>query len=92
MDLFRFIAEKKKAGIRHVLCTDISRDGMLKGPAFELYKKLKQDFGDLYLIASGGVTTIEDIENLKNSGIDAAVIGKAIYEKRVSLDELSVFL
>lgn len=92
INLFKYLAEKKNAGINQILCTDISRDGMLEGPAFEMYKRIKQDFGDLYLIASGGVSTVADIENLIKSGIDAVVIGKAIYENRISLDELKIFL
>lgn len=91
-DLFEYLDEKKNAGIKKILCTDISKDGMLKGPALELYKKIKRHFEDLYLIASGGVSKVTDIEHLLKSGIDAVVIGKAIYENRISLDELKKFL
>ena len=90
-DLFEYLDEKKNAGIKKILCTDISKDGMLKGPALELYKKIKRHFEDLYLIASGGVSKIADIEHLFEAGIDAVVIGKAIYENRISLDELRIF-
>jgi len=91
-DLFEYLAEKKNEGIKKILCTDISKDGMLMGPALELYKRIKQHFKDMYLIASGGVTRVTDIEDLLKAGIDAVVIGKAIYENRISLDELKIFL
>lgn len=89
--LFEFLTEKKNAGIKKILCTDISKDGMLMGPALELYKETKQLFKDIYLIASGGITKVTDIEDLLKAGIDAAVIGKAIYEGQISLDELKIF-
>jgi len=91
-DLFEFLAEKKNAGIKKILCTDISKDGMLKGPAFGLYENVRRHFADFYLIASGGITTVKDVEDLGKMGINAVVIGKAIYENRISLDELRIFL
>ena len=90
--LFEYLEAKKNAGVSKILCTDISRDGMLEGPAIELYKSIKQHFEDLYLIASGGVTTIADVKELWKAGIDGVVIGKAIYESNISLDELNMFL
>ena len=75
-------------GVQKVLCTDISKDGMLQGPAVELYQHLLQSFPDLYLIASGGVSCIEDIRALDQAGVPAVVFGKAIYEGRIQLDEL----
>ncbi len=91
-DLFEYLTSKKDAGITKVLCTDISKDGMLEGPSFELYKTIRQGFGDLYIIASGGITKITDIEDLEKMGVDAVVIGKAIYENRISLKDLKTFL
>lgn len=88
VNLFDFISEYVSLGIRDVLCTDISKDGMLQGPAFDLYDELMFQFPDLKLIASGGVSKIEDVVELKNSKIPAVVIGKAIYEKRIDLDDL----
>jgi phosphoribosylformimino-5-aminoimidazole carboxamide ribotide isomerase len=90
--LFQYLTDKKKAGIKKVMTTDISKDGILMGPAIELYKRIKQYFPDFYLIASGGITTISDIEELKKTGTDAVVIGKAIYENRILLDDLKKFL
>ncbi|MBN2214311.1 MAG: 1-(5-phosphoribosyl)-5-[(5-phosphoribosylamino)methylideneamino]imidazole-4-carboxamide isomerase [Bacteroidales bacterium] len=90
--LFEYLADRKNTGIKKVLCTDISKDGMLKGPAVELYQRIKLGFADLYLIASGGVSAVADIEKLEESGIDAVVIGKALYEKRISINDLKKFL
>ena len=92
VSLFEYLEAKKNAGIRKILCTDISRDGMLAGPAIELYQSIRKHFEDLYIIASGGVATSADINNLWKAGIDAVVIGKAIYENKISLDELKIFL
>ena len=88
LSLFDFLEDYYKKGIRNVLCTDISKDGMLEGPAFELYRKIMEKFRDLQLIASGGISCIEDVKRLKSDGIPAVVIGKAIYENRIDLKEL----
>jgi phosphoribosylformimino-5-aminoimidazole carboxamide ribotide isomerase len=92
IDIFEFLAEKKNTGIKKVLCTDISKDGMLKGPSFELYNSIRQQFADLYIIASGGVKSVSDIEYLNKAGIDAVVVGKAIYENKISLKELNKYV
>lgn len=84
-----FLARYMQAGTRNVLCTDISRDGMLQGPAIELYKDIMQVYPDCHLIASGGVSGIADIDALEDAGISAVVFGKAIYEGRIDLKELS---
>ena len=84
-----FLARYMQAGTRNVLCTDISRDGMLQGPAIELYKDIMQVYPDSHLIASGGVSGIADIDALEDAGIPAVVFGKAIYEGRIDLKELS---
>lgn len=88
IELIPFIKSYFKLGIRTVLCTDISKDGMLSGPAFELYNLIMKRFPDLNLIASGGVSCIEDIEKLCAFEIPSVVVGKAIYEKRIDLIEL----
>lgn len=76
-------------GIKKVICTDISKDGGMKGPSFELYKQLMTDFPDLKFIASGGVTTIDDVFKLKEMNMYGAIIGKAIYEGTIKLSDLS---
>ena len=86
--LMDFICHHTKNGIHNVLCTDISRDGMLQGPAIELYKDIMAHYPTLHLIASGGVSCINDIERLNDAGIPAVVFGKAIYEGRIKLKEL----
>jgi phosphoribosylformimino-5-aminoimidazole carboxamide ribotide isomerase len=88
LELFSFIDDYYTLGIRHVLCTDISKDGMLEGPAFGLYSELMQRYPDLELIASGGVSGIRDVKELQEIGIPSVVIGKAIYEGRIELKEL----
>jgi len=77
------------AGLQHLLCTDISRDGMLRGVGVETYARLKQAFPGIRIIASGGVTTMDDLLKLDDAGIDAVVIGKALFEGKIELDELA---
>ncbi len=77
--------------LKSILCTDISKDGMLKGPSIEVYKKLLNKFPNINLIASGGITTVQDLEELKNIGIKEAVVGKAIYENKIKIEELKRF-
>ena len=88
-ELIPFIKSYYDRGIRRVLCTDICKDGMLQGPAVKLYQEIMQQFPDLQLIASGGVSSEEDIHALNNAGIPAVVFGKAIYEGKVSLQSLA---
>ena len=92
LDLIPFINTYKQKGISKVICTDISKDGMLLGPALELYRKIMSKFNDLYLIASGGVSSIKDIELLNDAGIPAVITGKAIYEGRIQLSDLKKFI
>lgn len=89
--LYDFIKKFTGNGIRQVFCTDISRDGKLEGPAVDLYKEVVEKFPDLYLIASGGISSMADLENLRSAGCRAAIIGKAIYEGRILLKELVKF-
>ena len=87
-DLVPFIKALYSRGIKKVICTDISRDGMLQGPSTELYVKIRQAIPDVYLIASGGVGSVKDIETLDKAGIHAVIFGKAIYEGRIRLQDL----
>jgi len=88
-DIFSFIEKWRNKGIRKVICTDISKDGMLAGPNVELYRKINELNPDIHLIASGGVGSIEDIERLEEALIPCVILGKAIYEGRIGLKELS---
>lgn len=84
-----FLTQYMEAGNKYVLCTEISRDGMLQGPAINLYKDIMQAHPQCHLIASGGVSSIQDIEALHATGIPAVVFGKAIYEGRIDMKQLS---
>ena len=86
-----FIDSFVQKGIRKVISTDIDCDGMLCGPSFGLYSDLLDHFPDLELIASGGISTIDDIYRLEEMGVPAVIIGKAIYEKRIQLKEIEKF-
>ena len=89
-DLLPFLRKYVDAGVTNVLCTEISKDGMLQGPAIDLYKRIMQEYPNLHLIASGGVSSIDDIKALEAAGIPAVVFGKAIYEGRINLKELEI--
>lgn len=79
------------AGLRHVLCTDVDRDGALSGPATELYRETLRRFPGLMLQASGGVASVEDLRALRDAGVPAAITGKALLERRITLEELEQF-
>ena len=87
-DLLPFLRKYIDAGVKTVLCTEISKDGTLAGPAIELYQRVMEASPELHLIASGGVSSIEDIKALDAAGIPAVVFGKAIYEGKINLKEL----
>ena len=87
-DLLPFLRKYIDAGVKNVLCTEISKDGTLAGPAIDLYKEVMEAYPELHLIASGGVSSKEDIKALDAAGIPAVVFGKAIYEGRIDLREL----
>lgn len=91
-ELMPFLNQHINKGVTKVLCTDISRDGMLKGPALDLYRSIMEAHPELHLIASGGISGMEDILKLDEAGIPAVVFGKAIYEGRISLKELSRYI
>jgi phosphoribosylformimino-5-aminoimidazole carboxamide ribotide isomerase len=87
-DVVQFIDHYAQRSIKFVICTDISKDGVLKGAALELYKELLNAFPGINLIASGGVGSLKDVEDLAESGVWGVIVGKAIYEGRVDLDDL----
>lgn len=87
-DLLPFLKKYVDAGVRNVLCTEISRDGTLTGPAIDLYRQIMNTYPDLHLIASGGVSSMDDIIALDEAGVPAVVFGKAIYEGKINLKEL----
>ena len=89
-DLLPFLKKYIDAGVKNVLCTEISKDGTLAGPAIDLYKRVMDAYPELHLIASGGVSSKADIEALDKAGIPAVVFGKAIYEGRIDLRELII--
>jgi phosphoribosylformimino-5-aminoimidazole carboxamide ribotide isomerase len=86
--IFDFIRDYLKKGIHYITCTDISTDGMLQGPNVNLYKKLLDSFPGIKLIASGGVSRIEDLDELKKINVDGVIVGKAIYEGRIELTDI----
>ena len=87
-----FLQYYTEAGIKNVLCTDISRDGMLQGPSTPLYRNIMEAHPQCHLIASGGVSCIEDIDLLNSAGIPAVVFGKAIYEGKIKIEELEKYV
>lgn len=87
-ELFTFLESYISSGIQYVICTDISKDGLLQGTATELYKQIISKFPALKLIASGGVSSVSDLEELKSAGLYGAIVGKAFYEGRIKLSEL----
>jgi phosphoribosylformimino-5-aminoimidazole carboxamide ribotide isomerase len=89
--LYEFLAWYESKGVQYTICTDISKDGMLQGPAFELYEKI-QNQTKLKLIASGGISSFAELPKLAALGCEGTIIGKALYEKRISLKELEQFI
>lgn len=91
-NLTEFISKYSQKGIQNVICTDISRDGTLEGSAISLYQQLINHFPEINWIASGGVNSLEDLEQLANAGLEGAIIGKAIYENRIKLNQLEAYV
>ncbi|TKK70390.1 1-(5-phosphoribosyl)-5-[(5-phosphoribosylamino)methylideneamino]imidazole-4-carboxamide isomerase [Ilyomonas limi] len=87
--IYDFIESYVQQGIQQVFCTDVNKDGMLAGPSLDLYKHIIEKFPELYFIASGGVSSINDLEQLKEIGCKGAIVGKAIYEGKIELNELA---
>lgn len=92
INIFDFIKENTTEGVKTIFCTDISKDGLLQGASFDLYKKIIEQFAELNLIASGGVSSLTDLDTLKLAGCSGAIVGKAIYEGRISMDELKKYI
>ena len=90
--LMEFIGTYEALGIRKVICTDIDRDGMLEGPATERYREIRGKHPSLFIVASGGISRMEDIVALEEEAIDEVIVGKAIYEERIGLRELESFI
>ena len=96
-EVISFIKDYQRKRIKYVICTDISKDGMLEGPSIELYKTIIEECSNssgaqsIKLIASGGVAGIDDLDELKSIGCEGVIIGKALYENRISLQELERF-
>jgi phosphoribosylformimino-5-aminoimidazole carboxamide ribotide isomerase len=91
IDVYDFIGSYMNKGVTQIFCTDIQKDGKLEGPSIELYQKILQQYPSLQLIASGGVSQLNDLDALRTIGCSAAIVGKAIYEHKISLAELSTF-
>ncbi len=91
MELIPFVSDYAGKGIKKVITTDISKDGMLQGPSVSLYKEMMQELPGIYLIASGGVSHIDDIVALDEAGVPAVIFGKAIYEGKIKLSDLQRF-
>ena len=92
LNVFPFIASYQKKGVSYVICTDISKDGMLKGPSFELYTDILRKTPGIKLIASGGISKFDELPQLEELGCEGVIIGKAIYENRISLKELERYI
>lgn len=92
LDLIPFVKDYREKGVQKIICTDIGRDGMLQGPAIDLYKEIKEEIEGLYVIASGGVSSMADIERLDEAGIPAVIFGKAIYEGRIRMSEIEKYV
>ena len=90
-DVIPFIKSYENKGIKYVICTDIAKDGMLEGPSFDLYKRILTESRDIKLIASGGVTSLDDLNALEDLGCEAAIIGKALYEGHIRLRDLETY-
>jgi phosphoribosylformimino-5-aminoimidazole carboxamide ribotide isomerase len=89
-DIFDFLQENINQGLKQAFCTDVSKDGLLQGPSLDLYKKIIEKFPDLYFIASGGVSSLNDLVQLKEIGCKGAIVGKAIYEGKIKIKDLQI--
>ena len=89
--IYDFIEKYQQLGVTQLFCTDVSKDGKLEGPSSALYKSIIEKFASLYFIASGGVSSLKDLDGLRSIGCKGAIVGKAIYENRISLKDLELF-
>lgn len=92
LHLFDFLDNYSQKGITHAICTDISKDGMLKGSSVELYARIREQLPDLKLIASGGVSSLKELEKLRDMGCYGAIVGKALYEGHISMKDLKNYI
>lgn len=92
VDVIAFIRDYYEKGIRYVICTDVAKDGLLQGPSMDLYRDILREIPGVKLIASGGVSSLKDLEELEKTGVYGTIVGKAFYEGRVSLSELASFV
>jgi phosphoribosylformimino-5-aminoimidazole carboxamide ribotide isomerase len=92
VDLIPLIKSYQNKGIQYVICTDISKDGMLEGPSFELYSRILGEIPNIKLIASGGISTFEELPKLAEMGCEGTIIGKAIYEGRITLKQIENYI
>jgi phosphoribosylformimino-5-aminoimidazole carboxamide ribotide isomerase len=90
--IYDFMEKYIKYGVQQIFCTDVSKDGKLEGPSTELYKNIISQFPELHFIASGGVATMKDLEELKEIGCKGAIVGKAIYENRIKISDLKLLI
>ncbi len=88
-DIISFITDYRRKGVKYTICTDIKKDGMLQGPSTDLYKEIL-DSVKINLIASGGISSLKDIEDVRDAGCEGAIIGKAVYEGKLTLNELGM--
>jgi len=91
-ELIPFVKNYQKEGVQYVICTDIAKDGMLEGPSFDLYEKMLAQLPNIKLIASGGISTFDELPKLAELGCEGTIIGKAIYENKISLKQLENFI
>ena len=91
-ELVPFIQGYEKEGVSYVICTDISKDGMLQGPSFDLYQKILNETANIKLIASGGISTYDELPRLAEMGCEGTIVGKAIYEHKISMKQLENFI
>ena len=92
LDLHRFLSKYVDRGIRYAICTDVTKDGLLQGANLNMYRTIKQKLPHLFLIASGGVTQIDEIKSLDQIGVNGVIIGKALYEGLIELSQLEDYL
>ena len=91
-DVVDYIQDYQQRGVRYVICTDVAKDGLLQGPSLDLYREIRTRVPSVQLIASGGITTVDDLHQLQALGVYGAIIGKALYEGTLTLSELTEFL
>ncbi|MVT11829.1 1-(5-phosphoribosyl)-5-[(5-phosphoribosylamino)methylideneamino]imidazole-4-carboxamide isomerase [Chitinophaga tropicalis] len=92
LSIFDFLAANVEQGVHNIFCTDIAKDGLLQGPSIELYKKILERFPQISFVASGGVSTMADVHALQETGCSGVIVGKAIYEERITMKELEAYL